>query len=40
MNIMIDNGLLRRADESAEAVGMTRSGFIEFLAKTQLAAIV
>ena len=29
VNIMIDPGLLREADEAAEAAGMTRSGLIE-----------
>jgi len=29
VNIIIDPGLLRRADEAAEARGLTRSGFIE-----------
>ena len=29
INITIDKGLLRVADEAAEAAGLTRSGFIE-----------
>lgn len=39
VNITIDRGLLRRADEAAEAKGMTRSGFIEFLAKRHLSEV-
>lgn len=36
VNIMIDSGLLREADEAAEAAGRTRSGYIEEALRRQL----
>lgn len=37
VNIMIDAGLLREADEEARALGMTRSGLIETVMRDELS---
>jgi predicted RNase H-like HicB family nuclease len=39
VNIMIDPGLLREADEAAEAQGMTRSGLIEAALRARLSVV-